>query len=41
VAGRIRSTENFNDLIGSRTHYLPVCNLVLQPPALPHGIVLN
>jgi hypothetical protein len=29
-AGRIRSIEKFNDLIGIRTHDLPACSIVPQ-----------
>jgi hypothetical protein len=31
AAGRIRSTEKCNDLIGNWSHDLPACSLVLQP----------
>jgi hypothetical protein len=30
-AGRIRSIEKFNDLIGNRNYYLPACSIVPQP----------
>jgi hypothetical protein len=35
VAGRIRSTEKSNDLIGNRTRDLPACSIVPQPVTLP------
>jgi hypothetical protein len=38
VAGRIRSTEKSNDLIGNQTHDLLACNRVPQPTALLHPL---
>jgi hypothetical protein len=35
MAGRIRSIEKLNDLIGNRTRCLPVCSIVSQPTTLP------
>jgi hypothetical protein len=37
AAGRIRSIEKFNDLIGSRTRDLPACSIVPQPTTLPRA----
>jgi hypothetical protein len=34
AAGRIRSIEKFNDLIGNRTCNFPACSIVPQPTAL-------
>jgi hypothetical protein len=34
VAGRIRSTEKSNDLIGNQTRDLPACSTVSQPTML-------
>jgi hypothetical protein len=34
AAGRIRSTEKSNDLIGNRTRDLPACSLVPPPPKI-------
>jgi hypothetical protein len=31
VAGRIRSIEKYNELIGNRTRDLPACSIVPQP----------
>jgi hypothetical protein len=41
VAGRIRSIEKSNDLIGNRIRDLPACSIVPQPTTLPRvgGIV--
>jgi hypothetical protein len=36
-AGRIRSIEKSNDLIGDRTRDLPACSIVSQPTALPRA----
>jgi hypothetical protein len=41
VAGRIRSIEKSNDLIGNRTRNLPACSRVPQPTTLPHAPKLN
>jgi hypothetical protein len=35
VAGRVRSIEKSNDLIGIQTHNLPACSTVPQPTTLP------
>jgi hypothetical protein len=35
VAGRIRSIEKSNDLIGNRICDLPACSVVPQPTTLP------
>jgi hypothetical protein len=35
VAGKIRSIEKSNDLIGNGTDDLPVCSIVPQPTTLP------
>jgi hypothetical protein len=40
VAGRIRSTEKSNDLIGNRTRDLPACGIVLQPTIIPRAIII-
>jgi hypothetical protein len=37
AAGRIRSIENSNDLIESRTRDLPTCSIVPQPTTLPRA----
>jgi hypothetical protein len=37
AAGRIRSTEKFNDLIGNQNRDLPAFNIVPQPTTLPRG----
>jgi hypothetical protein len=37
VAGRIRSIEKSNDLIGIRTHDLPACSVVPQLTTLPRA----
>jgi hypothetical protein len=37
AAGRMRSIEKCNDLIGKRTHVLPACSTVPQPTTLPLG----
>jgi hypothetical protein len=37
VAGRIRSIEKCNDLIGTKTHNLLAYNIVPQPTTLPHS----
>jgi hypothetical protein len=37
AAGRTRSIENFNDLIGNRTCNFPACSIVPQPPTLPRA----
>jgi hypothetical protein len=36
VAGRIKSNEKSNDLIGNRTCDLAACSIVPQQTALPH-----
>jgi hypothetical protein len=41
AAGRIRSIEESNDLIGKRTRDLPVCSIVPQPTMLPRNIYLE
>jgi hypothetical protein len=44
VAGRIRSIEKSNDLIGDRNHDLPSCSIVPQTitlPSAPLQITLN
>jgi hypothetical protein len=38
AAGRIMSIEKSNDFIGIRTHDLPSCNIVLQPPTPPRAL---
>jgi hypothetical protein len=35
AAGRVRSTEKSNDLIGNRTRDIPACSIVPQPIMLP------
>jgi hypothetical protein len=37
VAGRIRSIEKSNDLIGNQTHDLPACSIVPQSSTLPRA----
>jgi hypothetical protein len=37
MAGRIRSTEKFNDLIANRTRILPVCSIGSQQTTLPRA----
>jgi hypothetical protein len=37
AAGRIRSDEKSNDLIGNRTHDLPACSTVPQATTLPRA----
>jgi hypothetical protein len=37
TAGRIRSIENSNDLIGIRTRDLPACSMVPQPTTQPRA----
>jgi hypothetical protein len=37
VAGRIRSIEKSNDLIGNRTYNLLACGIVPQPTTLLHA----
>jgi hypothetical protein len=37
VAGRSRSIEKSNDLIGNQTCDLPACSIVPQPTALLHA----
>jgi hypothetical protein len=41
AAGRIRSIEKCNDLIGNRTRDLPVCSTVLQLTTLPRAPCIN
>jgi hypothetical protein len=41
AAGRIRSIEESDDLIGNRTRDLPACSIVSQPTTLPHAPVGN
>jgi hypothetical protein len=36
-AGRIRSVEKSNDLMGTRNHDLSACSITLQPTTLPHA----
>jgi hypothetical protein len=36
-AGRIRSIEKSNDLIGNRTSHIPACRIVPQPTTLSHA----
>jgi hypothetical protein len=38
AAGRIRSIEKSNDLIGNQTHDLPACSIVPQPTTLPRAL---
>jgi hypothetical protein len=40
AAGRIRSIEKSNDLIGNRTRDLPACSVVPQPSTLPRAPAL-
>jgi hypothetical protein len=37
AAGKIRSTEESNDLIGNRTSDLPACSIMPQPTTLPRA----
>jgi hypothetical protein len=37
AAGRIRSIEKSNDLIGTRTRDLPACSIEHQPTTLPRA----
>jgi hypothetical protein len=37
AAGRIRSIEKSNDLIGNGTRDIPVCSIVPQPITLPRA----
>jgi hypothetical protein len=37
AAGRVRSTEKANDLIGNRTHDFPACSIVPEPTTLPRA----
>jgi hypothetical protein len=37
VAGRLGKLETFNDLIRTRTRYLPACSIVPQPTTLPRA----
>jgi hypothetical protein len=41
VAGRIRSIQESNGLIGNRTRYLLACSIVTQPTTLPHALLLR
>jgi hypothetical protein len=41
AAGRIRSIEKPNDLIGNWTRDLPACNIVPQPTTLPRAALLR
>jgi hypothetical protein len=41
AAGRIRSIEEPNDLIGNETHDLPACSIVPQPTMLLHAPLNN
>jgi hypothetical protein len=38
VAGRIRSIEKSNDLIGNRTRDFPACSILPRPTTLPHAV---
>jgi hypothetical protein len=40
-AGRIRSIEKYNDLIGNQTRYIPSCNIVPQPTTLLRASLLR
>jgi hypothetical protein len=37
AAGRMRSIEKYNDLIGNRTRGLPACSIVPQPTTVPRA----
>jgi hypothetical protein len=37
TAGRMRSIEKYNGLVGNRTRDLPACSVVPQPTTLPHA----
>jgi hypothetical protein len=39
AAGRIRSIEKSNDIIGNQTRDLPACSIVPQPTALPLALL--
>jgi hypothetical protein len=41
AAGRIRSIEKSNELIGNRTRNFPACNTVPQPTTLPHASAIQ
>jgi hypothetical protein len=41
VAGKIRSIEKCNDLIGNRTRDLRACSKVPQPTTLPRAPIAN
>jgi hypothetical protein len=41
VAGRIRSIEKSNDLIGIRTHDLPSCSIVPRPTTLHRAPIIK
>jgi hypothetical protein len=41
AAGRIRSIEKFNDLIGNRTRALPARNTVPHPTTLPRDTIIG
>jgi hypothetical protein len=41
AAGRIRSNEKSNDLLGNRTRDLPACSIVHQPTTLPRAPVVT
>jgi hypothetical protein len=40
AAGRIRSIEKSNDLIGNQTSYLLDCSIVPQPTTLPRAMLI-
>jgi hypothetical protein len=40
AAGRIRSIEKSNDLIGIRTRDLPACSIVPQPTTMPRALTV-
>jgi hypothetical protein len=41
AAGRIRSIEKSDDLIGNRTHDFPACSIVPQPTTLPRALPIQ
>jgi hypothetical protein len=38
AAGRIKSIEKLNDLIGNRTRDFPACSIVPKPTTLPRAL---
>jgi hypothetical protein len=38
-AGRTRSIEQYDDLVGNLTRNLPACNIVSQPTTLPRDLM--